>query len=46
MGDRYAGKIEKIDDYRWRLPRDAAAGMRVIGAVTARGPGLNCSHPR
>jgi hypothetical protein len=26
--------------------RDAAAGMRVIGAVTARGPGLNCSHPR
>ena len=35
MGDRYAGKIEKIDDYRWRLPRDAAAGMRAEGIVYA-----------
>jgi tRNA-splicing ligase RtcB len=35
MGDRYTGTIERIDDYRWRLPRDAAAGMCVEGIVYA-----------
>lgn len=35
MGDKYTGKIEKIDDYRWRLPRDKAAGMCVEGIVYA-----------
>ncbi len=35
MGDRYTGRIEKIDDYRWRLPREATAGMCVEGIVYA-----------
>jgi tRNA-splicing ligase RtcB len=35
MSDRYTGTIEKIDDYRWRLPRDAAGGMLAEGIVYA-----------
>ncbi len=35
MADRYTGSIEKLDDYRWRLPRDREAGMCVEGIVYA-----------
>jgi len=35
MAKRYEGKIEKIDDYRWRLPQDKTAGMRTDGLVYA-----------
>jgi len=35
VAEQYTGKIEKIDDYRWRLPRDPRAGMCVDGIVYA-----------
>ena len=28
-------KLEKIDDYRWRIPRSFKPGMRVPGIVYA-----------
>lgn len=33
MAEEWKGKIEKIDDYRWRLPKEG--GMRVPGLVYA-----------
>ena len=35
MADTYAGKLERLDDCRWRLPQDRNAGMRVQGLVYA-----------
>ena len=35
MPERYTGMIEKIDDYRWRLPRNPEAGMCTEGVVYA-----------
>ncbi len=31
----FTGKLEKIDDYRWRIPRSYASGMRVSGIIYA-----------
>jgi len=31
----FKGKLEKIDDYRWRLPKSYKGGMRVPGIVYA-----------
>ena len=31
----WEGPLEKIDDYRWRLPKSAKAGMRVDGIIYA-----------
>ena len=31
----WEGRLEKIDDYRWRLPKSAKAGMRVDGIIYA-----------
>jgi len=33
MGEQWQGKIEKMDEYRWRLPKEE--GMRVPGIVYA-----------
>ncbi|MGQ9706957.1 MAG: RtcB family protein [bacterium] len=33
MPEVYTGPIEKIDDYRWRLPRSYDKGMRVDGII-------------
>jgi len=35
MAKRYEGPIEQVDDYRWRLPRMASAGMHTDGIVYA-----------
>ena len=35
MSEPWQGKLEKIDDYRWRLPRSYKGGMRVPGIVYA-----------
>jgi len=35
MSELWQGKLEKIDDYRWRLPRSYKGGMRVPGIVYA-----------
>lgn len=35
MGEQYTGAIEQIDAYRWRLPRDVAAGRNAEGLVYA-----------
>ncbi len=35
MAKQYEGKIEKIDDYRWRLPRAESAGMNTDGILYA-----------
>ena len=32
---RWSGPLEKIDDYRWRIPKDYKAGMRVPGLIYA-----------
>jgi len=32
---RYEGRVEQVDAYRWRLPRDEGAGMRTDGLVYA-----------
>ncbi|MFH1507106.1 MAG: RtcB family protein, partial [Candidatus Omnitrophota bacterium] len=37
MGDGWEGKLEKIDDYRWRIPKSAKPGMRVPGIIYADG---------
>lgn len=33
--DRWGGPLEKIDDYRWRIPKSYKAGMRVPGVIYA-----------
>jgi tRNA-splicing ligase RtcB (3'-phosphate/5'-hydroxy nucleic acid ligase) len=35
MSLRYSGPLERIDDYRWRVPRTYMKGMRVDGIVYA-----------
>ncbi len=32
---KWAGKLEKIDDYRWRIPKEYKPGMRVPGLIYA-----------
>lgn len=32
---KWEGKLEKIDDYRWRIPKDYKPGMRVPGLIYA-----------
>ncbi|MCK5576855.1 MAG: RtcB family protein, partial [Dehalococcoidales bacterium] len=32
---RWSGTIEKVDEYRWRIPRSYRAGMRVPGLIYA-----------
>jgi tRNA-splicing ligase RtcB len=32
---RWPGKLEKIDEYRWRIPQSYKAGMRVPGLIYA-----------
>ncbi|MFH0731772.1 MAG: RtcB family protein [Candidatus Omnitrophota bacterium] len=31
----YSGPLEKIDDYRWRIPKNSQVGMRVDGVIYA-----------
>jgi tRNA-splicing ligase RtcB (3'-phosphate/5'-hydroxy nucleic acid ligase) len=35
MADKYTGKLEKLDGYRWRIPADKNLGMTVPGIVYA-----------
>ena len=35
MSEAWKGPIEKIDDYRWRIPKSFAQGMRVPGLIFA-----------
>ena len=35
MSDTWAGALEKIDDYRWRIPKSYKQGMRVPGIIYA-----------
>jgi len=35
MSQVWEGPLEKIDDYRWRIPRTYKAGMRVDGIIYA-----------
>jgi len=35
MSDTWQGPLEKIDDYRWRIPRSYKRGMRVPGIIYA-----------
>ncbi|MDD5043979.1 MAG: RtcB family protein [Candidatus Omnitrophica bacterium] len=35
MSDLWQGVLEKIDDYRWRIPKNYKAGMRVPGIIYA-----------
>jgi tRNA-splicing ligase RtcB len=32
---KWSGKLEKVDEYRWRIPRSYKAGMRVDGLIYA-----------
>jgi len=32
---RWGGKLEKVDEYRWRIPKDYKKGMRVPGLIYA-----------
>jgi len=32
---KWEGKLEKVDDYRWRIPKDYKKGMRVDGLIYA-----------
>ena len=32
---KWSGKLEKVDDYRWRIPRSYKVGMRVDGLIYA-----------
>jgi len=38
---RWEGTLEKIDDYRWMIPKDFRAGMRVPGLIYATEEMLN-----
>ena len=33
MGKGFEGRIEQVDAYRWRIPRDGGRGMRVDGII-------------
>ncbi len=33
MGKDFAGKIEQLDENRWRIPRESVPGMRVDGII-------------
>jgi len=35
MSNIWEGKLEKIDDYRWRIPKSSKPGMRVPGIIYA-----------
>ncbi len=35
MKEAWSGSLEKIDDYRWRIPRSFDPGMRVPGVIYA-----------
>ncbi len=35
MSDLWSGQLEKIDDYRWRIPTSYKPGMRVPGIIYA-----------
>ncbi|MFA5117055.1 MAG: RtcB family protein [Candidatus Omnitrophota bacterium] len=35
MSEEWLGPLEKIDDYRWRIPKDYKPGMRVPGIIYA-----------
>ncbi len=35
MSEKWQGPLEKIDDYRWRIPRSFRKGMRVPGLIYA-----------
>ncbi len=35
MSEAWAGTLEKIDDYRWRIPKAYKSGMRVPGVIYA-----------
>ena len=35
MGKEYSGPLERIDEYRWRIPRSYKPGMRVDGIIYA-----------
>lgn len=35
MSETWAGTLEKIDDYRWRIPKSYKTGMRVPGIIYA-----------
>ena len=35
MGKRWTGPIERLDDWRWRIPRSYKPGMRVDGIIYA-----------
>jgi tRNA-splicing ligase RtcB len=37
---KWTGKLEKVDEYRWRIPRSYKTGMRVDGLVYADEPML------
>jgi len=37
---RWNGKLEKVDDYRWRIPRSYKPGMLVDGLIYADEPML------
>jgi tRNA-splicing ligase RtcB len=35
MSELWQGPLEKIDDYRWRIPKSYKPGMRVDGIIYA-----------
>jgi len=35
MGDEYTGPLERVDAYRWRIPKSYKPGMRVDGIIYA-----------
>jgi len=37
----WTGPLEKVDDYRWRIPKSYKPGMRVDGLVFANQEMLN-----
>jgi tRNA-splicing ligase RtcB (3'-phosphate/5'-hydroxy nucleic acid ligase) len=37
---KWGGKLEKVDDYRWRIPKSYKPGMRVDGLIYADEPML------
>ena len=38
---RWTGPLEKVDDYRWRIPKSYKTGMRVAGLIFANEEMLN-----
>jgi tRNA-splicing ligase RtcB len=35
MSEKWEGKLERVDTYRWRIPKDYKKGMRVDGIIYA-----------